>query len=157
MKKLLLIILISTGGYSMSNVLESTTIIPLEDFFKNPEKSSFQLSPNGKYISYMKPWVDGNRRMNIFVKNMLTNKETRLTSETDRSIYGYFWLSGDRLAYVKDQGGDENIHIFDWDIRNYFNIALLELCCQFSVKNKCEQNNSQKSFINIKLIQYFKF
>ena len=25
--------------------------IPLEDFFKNPEKSSYQISPNGDYFS----------------------------------------------------------------------------------------------------------
>ena len=39
------------GGESMS-----IKTVPLEDFFKNPEKSSFQLSPNGKFISYMKNW-----------------------------------------------------------------------------------------------------
>ena len=43
---------------------------------------------------------------------MSANEEIRLTSEKDRGIYGYFWLSGNRLAYVKDEGGDENIHIF---------------------------------------------
>ena len=40
-------------------------IIPLKDFFKNPEMSSFQLSPDGKHISYMKPWEKGNRMMNV--------------------------------------------------------------------------------------------
>ncbi|MBL7113049.1 MAG: hypothetical protein ISS19_14015 [Bacteroidales bacterium] len=27
--------------------------IPLEDFFKNPEKSRYRISPDGKYYSYM--------------------------------------------------------------------------------------------------------
>ena len=36
----------------------------LEDF-KNPEKSSFKISPDGLFIAYMKPWEDGNRMMNI--------------------------------------------------------------------------------------------
>ena len=121
MKKLALsLILIILGGCFMNNsdlssgnsVKSKAPEIPLEDFFKNPEMSSFQLSPDGEHISYMKPWTEGNRRMNIFVKNMSEDKEIRLTSEKDRSIYGYFWLSSDRLAYVKDQGGDENIHIF---------------------------------------------
>ena len=44
--------------------------INLEDFFRNPEYSSFQLSPNGEYISYMKPWEDGNRMMNVYIKKI---------------------------------------------------------------------------------------
>ena len=55
------------SGVGVSYV-KSLKTIPLEDFFKNPEMSSFQLSPNGEYISYMKPWQDGNRRMNVYVK-----------------------------------------------------------------------------------------
>ncbi len=121
MKKILLFIaLIILKGCSMNNVesgsnnkiLTKPPIIPLEDFFKNPEMSGFQLSPEGGYISYMKPWEEGNRRMNIFVKSMSQNTEVQLTKEKDRSIYGYFWLSEKRIAFIKDEGGDENIHIF---------------------------------------------
>ena len=52
-------------------------LIPMEDFMRNPEKSSFQISPNGNYVAFMKPWKT---RMNVFVKDMKTNKEERLTS-----------------------------------------------------------------------------
>ena len=90
--------------------------IPLEDFFRNPEKSSFQLSPEGNYIAYMKPWEEGNRRLNIYIKSMSSDKEIQLTHEKDRGVYGYFWLNESRLAYTKDEGGDENIHIFAVDI-----------------------------------------
>jgi len=115
-KNVILILTIIIGGctnMSISNEIETkTNIIPLEDFFKSPEKADFNLSPEGNYISYMKPWEEGNRRMNIYVKKMDSNEEIRLTSEKDRSIYGYLWLSETRIAYVKDEGGDENIHIF---------------------------------------------
>ena len=90
--------------------------IPLEDFFRNPEKSSFQLSPNGEYISYMKPWKEGNRMMNVYVKPINSNKEVRITQASNRSLYGYFWLNNNRIAYVQDKGGDENIHIYAVDI-----------------------------------------
>ena len=72
--------------------------IPLEDFFKNPEKSSFQISPNGEYISYMKPWSEGNRRMNVYIKSFNSDKEIRLTQAKKRSLYGYFWLNDNRIA-----------------------------------------------------------
>ena len=91
-------------------------IIPLEDFFKNPEKSSFQISPNGQFISYMKPWEEGNRRMNVYVKPFDSEKEIRITNAKKRSLYGYFWLNNNRIAYVQDKGGDENIHIYAVDI-----------------------------------------
>ena len=28
-------------------------LIPMEDFFRNPEKSSFQISPSGDHVAFM--------------------------------------------------------------------------------------------------------
>ena len=84
-------------------------LIPMEDFFRNPDKSSFQISPDGQHIAYMKPWKT---RMNVHVINVETTDETRLTSSEDRGIYGYGWLGNSRIGYAKDDGGDENIHFF---------------------------------------------
>ena len=47
-------------------------LIPMEDFFRNPEKSSFSISPNGNYIAYMKPWKT---RMNVFVMEIITKNK----------------------------------------------------------------------------------
>lgn len=90
-------------------MIKKISEIPLEDFFRNPEKSSYQISPNGKYIAYMKPWKT---RMNVFVNNLDTNIEKRLTSSTERGVYGYGWLDNNRIGYEKDNGGDENIHFY---------------------------------------------
>ena len=83
--------------------------IPLEDFFKNPEKSQFRISPKGTYFSYKAPYES---RMNIFVQKVDSDSATRLTSETDRSIMGYFWPNDEQILYVKDQGGDENYRLY---------------------------------------------
>ena len=115
------------GGCNMDDTIKQ---INLEDFFRNPEYSSFQLSPNGEYISYMKPWEDGNRMMNVYIKKMGSKNEIRLTKASKRSLYGYFWLSNDRIAYAQDKGGDENIHIYavnidgsnDIDLTPYENV-----------------------------------
>ena len=115
MNKIFLSIFIIIGGCSLnnSNVNQNKLPnIPLEDFFRNPEKSSFQLSPNGEFISYMKPWENGNRRMNVYVKPINSDEEIRLTKASKRSLYGYFWLNDNRIAYIQDKGGDENIHIY---------------------------------------------
>ena len=82
--------------------------IPLEDFFKKPEKSGYQLSPNGEYYSYLAPYED---RMNIFVQKIGTDEILQVTDVTDRDISGYFWANDDRLVYVRDDGGDENFYL----------------------------------------------
>lgn len=87
----------------------SQTQIPLKDFFKNPEKSGYQISPDGKYISYLGPYK---KRMNIFVRPIDSEKAKRITKVTDRDLAGYFWKSGSRLVYLKDNAGDENFHLY---------------------------------------------
>ncbi len=92
--------------------VDKTFKLSMEDFFRNPDKSSFNISPNGLNIAYMKPWEEGNRMMNIYVKSMNSNEEHRLTNASERSIYGFGWLSDERIAYVQDKGGDENLRIY---------------------------------------------
>tara|TARA_Y100000746_G_scaffold153454_1_gene131567 strand:- start:205 stop:2106 length:1902 start_codon:yes stop_codon:yes gene_type:complete len=109
------ILILLVGGFIymiINNSNNSIPKIPLKDFFRNPEKASFQLSPDGSHIALMKPWEDGNRMMNIYIRKMDSNKEIRITNASDRSIYGYFWLNNNRIAYIQDKGGDENIHIY---------------------------------------------
>ena len=88
---------------------KTAPIIPMEDFFRKPEKSSFKISPNGDHIAYMKPWKT---RMNVYVMDIKTKNETRLTSSEERGIYGFAWLTDERIGYIKDDGGDENIHFY---------------------------------------------
>jgi Tol biopolymer transport system component len=84
-------------------------LIPMEDFFRNPEVASFSISPDGKKLAYKKPWK---RRLNIYVRDIESGQERRLTSATDRDVAGFFWKGSDRIAFSQDKGGDENFHIF---------------------------------------------
>ncbi len=86
--------------------------IPLEDFFKNPEKSGYQISPDGKYFSYLAPYES---RMNVFVQKIGSEKARRLTGEKDRDIAGYFWANNKRILFLKDTGGDENYALYGVD------------------------------------------
>jgi dipeptidyl aminopeptidase/acylaminoacyl peptidase len=83
--------------------------IPLKDFFKNPKKSGYQISPDGKHISFLAPYK---KRLNVFVQPINTTKAVRITNVTDRDLGGYFWKSGSRIVYLKDNGGDENFHLY---------------------------------------------
>ena len=81
---------------------------PLEDFFRNSERSSYQISPDGLHLSFMAPYAE---RMNIFVQRIGSDEVVRITSETQRSIAGYMWASNSRLLFMKDNAGDENFQL----------------------------------------------
>jgi dipeptidyl aminopeptidase/acylaminoacyl peptidase len=82
---------------------------PVEDFFQNPARNDYKISPDGKYLSWLAPYQE---RMNLFVRFIETGEDQRLTSRTDRDIPGYFWADAERLIYVQDNGGDENYHVY---------------------------------------------
>ena len=85
-----LVFLIPTFFMQCTPQIAKAPEIALEDFFRNPEKSSFQISPNGEYYSYMAPYQD---RMNIFIQKTGTDNAIRITEETERSIEGYYWAN----------------------------------------------------------------
>ncbi len=93
---------------------ELPPLIPLRDFFRNPEASSYQISPDGKFLAFRKPWES---RMNIHVCEIgePLDSAVRVTGATERDIAGYFWANNDRIAYIQDSGGDENFRLYAVD------------------------------------------
>ncbi len=90
-------------------------LLDRELFFGNPEIAGAQLSPDGQYIAFLKPWND---TRNIWVKK--TGEPfavaRRLTAETKRPIPALFWARDSRLIlYVKDNDGDENFNVWAVD------------------------------------------
>jgi dipeptidyl aminopeptidase/acylaminoacyl peptidase len=88
---------------------EMPRLIPMEDFFRNPEKTAFSLSPDGTHLAFMQPWE---KRLNVHVQKIGEDEVTRITNATERDIAGYFWANNDRIAYVQDKGGDENFKLY---------------------------------------------
>ncbi|WP_341300309.1 S9 family peptidase [Lysinibacillus sp. FSL H8-0500] len=88
---------------------EGVSEISVEDFMKNPGNFGYELSPDGNYITFSSAWEN---RFNVFVKKMSDDSEpVRVSNSTDRDIAGFFWKD-DTLLYLKDNGGDENYHIY---------------------------------------------
>ncbi|NHQ86019.1 S9 family peptidase [Iodobacter sp. HSC-16F04] len=88
-----------------------TPKIPMRDFFKNPPSSNYQLSPSGQFISFTQPVAD---RLNIHIMPH-GGKAKAITAITDRDIRQYFWKGDDHILFLKDNGGDENFHLFAVD------------------------------------------
>jgi dipeptidyl aminopeptidase/acylaminoacyl peptidase len=91
---------------------QSPPIIDRELFFGDPEIAGAQISPDGAYIAFMKPFK-GTR--NIWVKKTadpFTNAKP-ITADTKRPISTYFWSrDGKYILFVQDKAGDENYNVY---------------------------------------------
>jgi len=85
--------------------------IPVEDFFKRSLFTSFQLSPDGKYLAAVTPLFENDRR-NIAVINLETRDATAITGVKDRDVNGYMWANNDRILFFMDNDGNESFGIF---------------------------------------------
>src|SRR5882672_9347295 len=85
-------------------------IIDRELFFGDPEISGAQLSPDGKFMSFVKP-LNGTR--NVWVKKVADPFESAkpVTADPKRPIPQYFWTHDSKyILYVQDNAGDENFN-----------------------------------------------
>jgi dipeptidyl aminopeptidase/acylaminoacyl peptidase len=87
-------------------------LIDRELFFGDPEISGAQISPDGKWISFVKPF---NGVRNIWVKKTEDSFDNAkpITNDTKRPVTNYFWSRGGKyILFVQDKGGDENFRVY---------------------------------------------
>lgn len=87
-------------------------LIDRELFFGDPEISGAQLSPDGKFIAFVKP-LKGTR--NIWVKRTEEPFDAAkpVTADKSRPVTQYFWSrDGKYILFVQDKAGDENYNVY---------------------------------------------
>ena len=114
MKRLIiaLSILVTVSAFSARSQAQQPPLIDREVFFGNPEYAGAQISPDGKYISFIKPYKD---TMNIWVKGIDEPfyAARPMTADTARPVRSYFWTrDGKYILFVQDKGGDENFNVY---------------------------------------------
>ena len=90
-------------------------LLDRELFFGNPEITGAQLSPDGRFIAFLKPWKD---TRNVWVKKTREPFDSArlVTAEPKRPIPGFFWTRDSKyILFVQDQAGDENFNVFAVD------------------------------------------
>lgn len=87
--------------------------IPVNDFFKSQDRVVYQVSPDGKNLSYLKLQ---DRKQNLFVEDLATGKETQLTFLKERNISFYTWVSDNEIVYYREREG--SVHQSDMYIIN---------------------------------------
>jgi dipeptidyl aminopeptidase/acylaminoacyl peptidase len=109
--KILLFIYVITA---LTTCKQKAAPIPIIDFFKTPEKVAYRISPDGKYISYLKPYKD---KQNLFIQSLANGKAQMATSFTDYSVRGdYFWTYNNKLVFFQDVIAVDEIKMFDLDV-----------------------------------------
>src|SRR5882672_587245 len=87
-------------------------IIDRELFFGDPEISGAQISPDGGFIAFIKPFK-GTR--NIWVKRTADafTSAKPITADATRPIRAYFWSrDGKYILFAQDKAGDENFNVY---------------------------------------------
>ncbi len=90
-------------------------IIDRQLFFGEIEIAGAQISPDGQYLSFLKPYK-GTR--NIWVKKADEpfSAARPVSAEATRPVRVYFWSRDSKyLLYAQDAGGDENFNVYAVD------------------------------------------
>lgn len=95
---------------------EDVEVIARDVLFGNPQRASFQASPDGKQLSWLAP-KDG--VLNVYVASADDIENAKAVTNDDyRGIRQYFWAeNGTHIIYMQDKGGDENFHAFSVNLK----------------------------------------
>ena len=101
----------SFAVFVMQASAQTPPLVDRELFFGNPEISGAQISPDGRYIAFIKPLNDVR---NVWVKGVdeSFDKAKPVTKEDKRPVGGFFWSWNNQILFVKDNGGDENFNVY---------------------------------------------
>src|SRR5437899_7112559 len=105
-------LLLTAAFLAASAAAQQPPIIDRELFFGDPEISGASLSPDGKFIAFLKPL---NRTRNIWVKRTEEpfDKAKPVTNDTKRPVPAFFWTQDSKyILFVQDQAGNENYNVF---------------------------------------------
>ncbi|HTD98692.1 MAG TPA: prolyl oligopeptidase family serine peptidase [Mucilaginibacter sp.] len=109
--RVLLFVFVTSVLYSCKQ--DQVRQIPISDFFKNAQESFFRISPDGKYVSYLKSYQG---RQNLFIKSLADGKERMATSFTDYSVRDYSWTYSGQIVLSQDIISNDEFKMYALDV-----------------------------------------
>ena len=111
--KIIITVLVLLGS---TESLAKASKYTVDDFFKNTEFSSLQLSPDGSKLAVLSPI--GNRK-NIVIMDTDGLKNVRaVTSLKKQQIAGFFWANNKEILFTIDDDGKEAFSLYKIDTTN---------------------------------------
>jgi hypothetical protein len=96
---------------------ELPTLIPRKVIFGNPVKTSPEISPDGKYLSYLAP--DEKNVLQVWVQTLGKDDARKVTADKKRGIRAHMWTHAPHiLIYAQDNDGDENFHLYSVNLKS---------------------------------------
>ncbi|MGJ1410321.1 S9 family peptidase [Sphingobacterium thalpophilum] len=89
--------------------------IPINHFFSTPEKSSFKISPDGRYIAYI--GID-NHCKNIYLIDLQHQDSSKqLTYQNDINVKSFVWNSSSKISFLTEQSSQDSLRLYAVDIK----------------------------------------
>lgn len=114
----LLALVVLAGGVAAAELDYLDKLPPIIDrevFFGDPEIAGGRISPDGRYISFLKTYKG---HLNIWVKEIDEPFDAArpMSADTTRPVFRYLWTQdGKYILYIQDKGGNENFHLYAID------------------------------------------
>lgn len=99
-------------------------LLPLEAFFAEPDVRSLQVSPDGRYLTFLTTLGTG--KVGIALMHLDTGKVEPLVGAKDENIEFYFWKGSEWIVYGGDLGGNESSALRSISISQRKVVALAE-------------------------------
>ena len=99
----------------LQHPLAHSALPPLIDrslFFDDPDISGAQISPDGRFLAFLRP-LNGTK--NIWVKRTDDSLEKAhpITTASDRPVLTYFWSRDSQyILFMRDVGGNEHFNVY---------------------------------------------
>jgi len=111
----LAVLLLGSLTSAVAALPEQPPIIDRNSFFGEITIAAAQISPDGQYISFLKPYR-GTRNLWVKKANEPFSAARPVSAESPRPIRAYFWSRDSKyLLYAQDAAGDENFNVYAID------------------------------------------
>ena len=115
MKHIALALVLAAAASPMTALADQPPLIDRNLFFGEVAIAGAQISPDGHYLSFLKPYK-GTRNLWVKGADEPFSAARPVSAEATRPIRSYFWSHDSKyILYVQDAGGDENFNVYAID------------------------------------------
>lgn len=119
--------------------------IPLETIFADPELQAVQLSPDGRYLTFLAP---RNQRMNLAIQDRQTKRVVWLTNMKQESVVNYVWAKPDRLLFAQQLSGRESYGFYAIN-PDGSNLVIIRQLSQVDENDRVVDSDPQRDIISM--------
>jgi len=96
-----------------SCVGNNVPVIPINNFFRAPQKNQFKISPDGKYVAYLSSYKE---KQNLFIRSLADGKERVGTTFDNYSVHDYYWTFDNQIIFTQDIITADQFNIYALDV-----------------------------------------